>query len=75
MSKKRFQHYLLFSYCYFQLQPLRKMQLKKKAGFDLKNLDRSVSPAKDFYQFAAGGWVKNNPIPDDQTRDGVRSLF
>lgn len=48
---------------------------QKKAGFDLKNLDRSVSPAKDFYQFAAGGWVKNNPIPDDQTRWGSFTIL
>jgi putative endopeptidase len=32
-------------------------------GFDLANLDRSVSPCDDFFQFADGGWVKRNPIP------------
>ena len=47
----------------------------QNSGFDLKNLDRSVSPAKDFYQFAVGGWVKNNPIPDDQTRWGSFSIL
>ena len=32
-------------------------------GFDLANLDRSVSPCDDFFQFADGGWNKNHPIP------------
>jgi predicted metalloendopeptidase len=35
-------------------------------GFDLANLDRSVSPCDDFYKFADGGWIKNNPIPADR---------
>ena len=32
-------------------------------GFDVANLDRSCKPCDDFYQFAVGGWLKNNPIP------------
>ena len=32
-------------------------------GFDLADLDRSVRPCDNFYEFAAGGWVKNNPVP------------
>ena len=32
-------------------------------GFDLANLDRSVRPCDNFYDFAAGGWVKSNPVP------------
>jgi putative endopeptidase len=32
-------------------------------GFDLANLDRSIPPCDNFYQFVGGGWMKNNPIP------------
>jgi putative endopeptidase len=43
----------------------------KDNGLDLKNLNRSVSPAKDFFEFAVGGWRANNPIPEDQVRWGT----
>jgi len=36
-------------------------------GFDLSNLDRSVLPCNDFYKFANGGWMKNNPVPADRS--------
>lgn len=40
-------------------------------GFDLANLDRSISPCDDFFHFAAGGWIKNNPIPPAYSRWGT----
>ena len=39
-------------------------------GFSLENLDKSVDPCNNFFQFACGTWIKSNPIPADQSRWG-----
>ena len=40
------------------------------SGIATANLDQSVRPADDFYQFACGGWMKNNPLPAAYSRYG-----
>jgi putative endopeptidase len=35
-----------------------------------KNLDPGINPGHDFYHFANGGWMKNNPLPDEFSRYG-----
>src|SRR5579859_2629143 len=39
-----------------------------EGGFSVSNLDKTADPCVDFYQFACGSWMKNNPIPSDQPR-------
>lgn len=33
--------------------------------FDINNIDKSLDPCVDFYQFACSKWIKNNPAPPD----------
>jgi putative endopeptidase len=38
--------------------------------FDPLNMDKAVDPCTDFYRYACGTWIANNPIPPDQSRWG-----
>ncbi|MCD6012609.1 MAG: family peptidase [Flavipsychrobacter sp.] len=38
------------------------------------HLDTTVSPNDDFFDYANGGWIKNNPIPADETNWGIGEL-
>jgi putative endopeptidase len=40
----------------------------------VEDLDTTVSPAKDFFQYANGGWIKKNPIPAEQATWGIGNL-
>ncbi|MDL2358211.1 MAG: M13 family metallopeptidase, partial [Pseudomonadota bacterium] len=40
-------------------------------GLDVNAMDKAADPCVDFYQYACGGWIKNNPIPADQARWSV----
>ncbi|GFY69360.1 endothelin-converting enzyme 1 [Trichonephila inaurata madagascariensis] len=39
----------------------------KAAATILNSLDQTVDPCENFYQYACGGWLKSNPLPEDKT--------
>ena len=43
---------------------------KLGSGINLDNFDNSARAADDFYQYACGGWMKNNPLPAAYSRYG-----
>jgi endothelin-converting enzyme/putative endopeptidase len=52
-------------------QPLT--SLPYTPSLDLNAMDRSAQPCENFYRYACGTWIKDNPIPPDQPRWDVYS--
>ena len=46
------------------------MSAQLRSGIDLNNLDKTVRPADDFYEYACGGWRKAHPLPAAYSRFG-----
>lgn len=57
-----------------------------KSGIDKANMDLSVKPGDDFYEYSAGSWLKNHPLDavhpmngaftdlDEQNNDRIKEL-
>lgn len=70
MKSKLAMFFLLSSGLILSCNQAEKTQNKKLVGIDLASLDSSISPCTDFYKFANGTWLKNNPVPETEIRWG-----
>lgn len=52
-----------------------KKQAELTAGIQLANLDTTALPGAEFYQYACGGWVKDNPIPGEHSQYGSFTIL
>ncbi|GAA3509620.1 M13 family metallopeptidase [Aquimarina addita] len=49
--------------------------VEKIPGIILENMDKSISPKEDFYNYVNGSWMKTTEIPEDRTRWGGFSVL
>lgn len=44
-------------------------------AIDPVNMDTTVKPGDNFYQYVNGGWIKNNPIPPEYSQYGAFTVL
>ena len=62
--------YFLFSILLFSCSNKQEVTLDPLVA----NLDTSILPGEDFFLYANNGWIKNNPIPEEESSWGIGNL-
>jgi len=44
---------------------------KEERAINLSNMDTTVNPGDNFYQYVNANWLKNNPVPEDKSYYGA----
>jgi putative endopeptidase len=47
---------------------------KSQPDFLAKNIDTTVNPADDFFDYAVGNWARNTPIPAEESAWGIGNM-
>ena len=58
----------IVAFCSFAMTGMAQSELG--TGLNGADLDKSVRPADDFYQYACGGWMQTHPLPAAYSRYG-----
>lgn len=69
----KFSFPLLFVIIVFAACNTKETKVSKKDVL-VEDMDTTTNPSTDFFQYANGGWIKNNPIPNDQSSWGIGNL-
>ncbi len=72
--KKTLSAFLIFAACSGCKEKSTNLTSIKEDDFLVQYIDSSVKPGDDFFKFATGNWMKNNPIPSSERRWGIANL-
>jgi putative endopeptidase len=53
--------------CCISIASAQQPAAKPQPALDVTSMDRTADPCVDFFAYSCGGWIKNNPIPPDQS--------
>lgn len=48
---------------------------KEVKPIEMNNFDNSVKPGADFFRYSNGGWLRDNPVPDEYSRWGAFNIL
>ena len=48
---------------------------KEVKPIEMNNFDKSVKPGADFFRYSNGGWLRDNPVPDEYSRWGAFNIL
>ncbi len=63
--------YFLSAALFLIVQACNETSVMSEKPINVKNMDLTAKPSNDFNQYANGGWMKNNPIPEDKSQFGA----
>jgi len=75
----KLQHFLLISMAISLFSCKENEETPKQVSTQLgdvlgSHIDSSIAPGDDFFEYANGGWLKQNKIPDNETGWGIFNL-
>ncbi|MBS1736863.1 MAG: M13 family metallopeptidase [Bacteroidetes bacterium] len=66
---------IAFSFTSFAAYSQKKSSKSPMKYIDRANMDFNVKPGDNFYEYANGNWLRNNPVPNSQTRWGSFNIL
>jgi len=65
----------LLAFAFNACNQTSKKKTSMNKAIDPVNMDTSVKPGDNFYQYVNGGWIKNHPIPPEYSQYGAFTVL